>query len=252
MEGFGRHRPVPLGHKDVRGRRLFALHAPQRAYLVALHRVDRTQALPTGLAIRAAHDIQHTVRYTELSPARSPDFDHSRTLPQGDGRTRLGSQAAHAREQAPPATAEERNATGGAHQLLKRCVAYLHHSSSKRRLQITTGIDRAPRPTQPDFATWDCVRGSIARPRIRVWGSQRAPSSQPLHWGRGVKSVARIGRSRGSAVDRDDDVRSFDQRSSPMARWRTALLGSAAAVAMLAGEPARAISINDQAAAAAV
>ena len=36
-----------------------------------------------------------------------------------------------------------------------------------------------------------------------------------------------------------------------MARWRTALLGSAAAVAMLAGEPARAISINDQAAAAA-
>src|SRR5262252_4647828 len=65
------------------------------------------------------------------------------------------------------------------------------------------------------------------------------------------KSVAGIGRSRGSAVDRDDDVRSFDQRSSPMARWRTALLGSAAAVAMLAGEPARAISINDQAAAAA-
>src|SRR6516165_12471770 len=65
------------------------------------------------------------------------------------------------------------------------------------------------------------------------------------------KSVAGIRRSRVSAVDRDDDVRSFDQRSSPMARWRTALLGSAAAVAMLAGEPARAISINDQAAAAA-
>jgi outer membrane autotransporter protein len=36
-----------------------------------------------------------------------------------------------------------------------------------------------------------------------------------------------------------------------MARWRTALLGSAAAVVMLAGEPARAISINDQVAAAA-
>jgi outer membrane autotransporter protein len=36
-----------------------------------------------------------------------------------------------------------------------------------------------------------------------------------------------------------------------MKRWRTALLGSAAAVAMLAGEPARAISINDQVAAAA-
>src|SRR5262249_4530616 len=63
------------------------------------------------------------------------------------------------------------------------------------------------------------------------------------------KSVAGMGRSRGSAVGRDDDVRSFDQRSSPMARWRTALLGSAAAVAMLAGEPARAITINDQVAA---
>ena len=36
-----------------------------------------------------------------------------------------------------------------------------------------------------------------------------------------------------------------------MARWRTALLGSAAAVAMLAGEPARAISINDPVALAA-
>jgi len=32
--------------------------------------------------------------------------------------------------------------------------------------------------------------------------------------------------------------------------WRTALLGSAAAVAMLAGEPTRAISINDPVAAA--
>jgi hypothetical protein len=38
MEGFGRHRPVPLGHKDVRGRALFALQASQRAYLVTLHR----------------------------------------------------------------------------------------------------------------------------------------------------------------------------------------------------------------------
>src|SRR5215472_7869101 len=65
------------------------------------------------------------------------------------------------------------------------------------------------------------------------------------------KSVADIGRSRVSAVDRDDEVQSCDQRSSPMDRWRTALLGSAAAVAMLAGEPARAISINDQVAAAA-
>src|SRR5262249_23649099 len=41
------------------------------------------------------------------------------------------------------------------------------------------------------------------------------------------------------------------QRSSPMDRWRTALLGSAAAVAMLAGEPARALVINDQVGAAA-
>jgi hypothetical protein len=32
-------------------------------------------------------------------------LDHSRTLPQGDGRARPGSQAAHAREQAAPATA---------------------------------------------------------------------------------------------------------------------------------------------------
>jgi hypothetical protein len=31
MEGLGRHRPVPLGHKDVRGRPLFALQTPQRA-----------------------------------------------------------------------------------------------------------------------------------------------------------------------------------------------------------------------------
>src|SRR5262249_17387942 len=69
--------------------------------------------------------------------------------------------------------------------------------------------------------------------------------------GQGMKSVAGIGRSRSCAVDRDDDVRSFDQRSRPMDRWRTALLGSAAAVAMLAGEPARGISINDQLAAAA-
>src|SRR5262249_9087873 len=33
IQGLGRHRPVPLGHKDVRGRPLFALQAPQRAYL---------------------------------------------------------------------------------------------------------------------------------------------------------------------------------------------------------------------------
>src|SRR5262245_35510329 len=34
MEGFGRHRPVPLGHEDVRGYPLFALQAPQGAYLI--------------------------------------------------------------------------------------------------------------------------------------------------------------------------------------------------------------------------
>jgi len=45
MEGFGRHRPVPLGHKDVRGRPLFALQTPQHAYLVALHRVDTRRAV---------------------------------------------------------------------------------------------------------------------------------------------------------------------------------------------------------------
>src|SRR5262249_41468813 len=41
MEGLGRHRPVSLGHKDVRGRSLFALQTSQRAYLVALHRAHR-------------------------------------------------------------------------------------------------------------------------------------------------------------------------------------------------------------------
>src|SRR6516225_5992499 len=45
MEGLGRHRPVPLGHEDVRGRPLFALQTPQRAYLVALHRVDTRRAV---------------------------------------------------------------------------------------------------------------------------------------------------------------------------------------------------------------
>src|SRR6266436_2477735 len=48
MEGLGRHRPVPLGHKDVRGQPLFALQTPQRAYLVALHRVDTPRAVLSG------------------------------------------------------------------------------------------------------------------------------------------------------------------------------------------------------------
>src|SRR5262249_55432455 len=139
---------------------------------------------------------------------------------------------------------------------LENCVAVLHESSSKRRLHVTTGIDRAPRPTQPDFATWTVSGDRSLRREYASWSRTRAPSSQSasVAWGarEGMqrKSAAGMGRSRGSAVDRDDDVRSFDQRSSPMDRWRTALLGSAAAVAMLAGEPARAISINDQVAAA--
>src|SRR5262249_979296 len=114
--------------------------------------------------------------------------------------------------------------------VLPSCISRLQNAGC-RSLQELTG---APRPTQPDFATW-----GRSLPR--------------LHWGGGrmqPKSVAGIGRSRVSAVDRDDDVRSFDQRSSPMARWRTALLGSAAAVAMLAGEPARGITIKDQVGAA--
>ena len=45
MEGLGRHRPVPLGHKDVRGQPLFALQTPQRAYLVALTGIDRAKCL---------------------------------------------------------------------------------------------------------------------------------------------------------------------------------------------------------------
>src|SRR5712691_5720896 len=45
MERLGRHRPVALGHKDVRGQPLFALQTPQRAYLVTLHRVDTRRAV---------------------------------------------------------------------------------------------------------------------------------------------------------------------------------------------------------------
>ena len=41
----GKYRPVPLGHKDVRGRPLFALQTSQRAYLVTLHRMDTRRAV---------------------------------------------------------------------------------------------------------------------------------------------------------------------------------------------------------------
>src|SRR5437763_4547250 len=37
MECLGRHRSVPLGHEDVRGRPLFAVQTSERTYLVALH-----------------------------------------------------------------------------------------------------------------------------------------------------------------------------------------------------------------------
>jgi len=45
MEGLGRHRPVPLGHKDVRGQPLLALQVPQRAYLVSLQWMDARRAV---------------------------------------------------------------------------------------------------------------------------------------------------------------------------------------------------------------
>ena len=51
MEGFGRHRRVPLGHKDVRGQPLLALQAPQRAYLDLGLRVARPEErMPEYLA----------------------------------------------------------------------------------------------------------------------------------------------------------------------------------------------------------
>ena len=65
----------------------------------------------------------------------------------------------------------------GCHPFSGNYVALLHQSSAKRRLQITTGIDRAPRATQPDFATWTVSGDRSLRPRIRVWSRTRAPSS---------------------------------------------------------------------------
>src|SRR6516225_10903651 len=69
MEGLGRHRPVPLGHKDLRGQPLLALQAPQRAYLLALHRVDTRRAVlrpanvePTGGQLR------HSARRLQQPP----------------------------------------------------------------------------------------------------------------------------------------------------------------------------------------
>src|SRR5215467_13148222 len=59
MEGLGRHRPVLLGHKDVRGRSLFALQTPQRAYLVALHRVDTRRAVLRPADVEPARTQLH-------------------------------------------------------------------------------------------------------------------------------------------------------------------------------------------------
>src|SRR5438445_13529057 len=40
MEGLGRHRPVPLGHKDVRGQPLLALQVSRIAFSDRVFRVD--------------------------------------------------------------------------------------------------------------------------------------------------------------------------------------------------------------------
>src|SRR5262245_55527382 len=45
MKSLRRHRPLALGHEDVRGWPLSALQTPQRAYLVALHGVDTRRAV---------------------------------------------------------------------------------------------------------------------------------------------------------------------------------------------------------------
>src|SRR5262245_61460224 len=137
--------------------------------------------------------------------------------------------------------------------VLPSCISRLQNAGCRSLQELT--VLRAPRNLTLQHGIVSGDRSLRPRNTRRGLARERHRRSLPrLHWGgerMQPKSVAGIGRSRVSAVDRDDDVRSFDQRSSPMARWRTALLGSAAAVAMLAGEPARAISINDQAAAAA-
>jgi hypothetical protein len=59
MEGLGRHRPVPLGHKDVRGQPLFALQTSQRAYLVALRHAAREFELILTGSHAAATSLVH-------------------------------------------------------------------------------------------------------------------------------------------------------------------------------------------------
>src|SRR5207249_4076436 len=64
MECLGRHRPVPLGHKDVRGQPLLALQTPQGAYLVPLHWMN------TRSAVLCATDMQATgVQLDLMRPA---------------------------------------------------------------------------------------------------------------------------------------------------------------------------------------
>jgi hypothetical protein len=52
MEGLGRHRPVPLGHKDVRGRPLFAPQTSQGAYLTELDGNQLGVSLPRAPSVR--------------------------------------------------------------------------------------------------------------------------------------------------------------------------------------------------------
>jgi hypothetical protein len=78
MEGLGRHRRVPLGHKDVRGRPLLALQAPQRAYLVALHRVDINGSAGRGLPQRIP-----------LSPSAMAETTQTKKMPAFDDEVAL-------------------------------------------------------------------------------------------------------------------------------------------------------------------
>src|SRR5215472_14701148 len=96
----------------------------------------------------------------------------------------------------PSGSPDEGAGKRGPHHFLWNCVALLHQSSSKRRLQITTGIDRAPRPTQPEFATWTVSGDRSRRPRNtrRGLARERHRRSLPrLHWG-GGENATQVGR----------------------------------------------------------
>src|SRR5262250_1571707 len=84
MEGLGRHRPVLLGHKDVRGRPLFALQTPQRAYLIALHRVDTRRAVlrPPPVGWQLAHRGPTVELMVTCSPVAFNDIKRlARSMP---------------------------------------------------------------------------------------------------------------------------------------------------------------------------